>query len=555
MSRIDPGRARARRDRALWVAWGALVVFVVAVALWMLHVLLDVPDSLMPWALSGLLVTPVAVAATVSARLRRHATAVFGATVVVGGLLVMVLAVYLVIVVGLGDDVEGTEQRVLGLSMIAGLVSVLLAGPVRVRLRDLVRGWSGPRRRPARSVLETFGSRMTRAVPMDELLLQLTETLHTTMGPLGAEVWTGSDGVLERAVSVPERPRTRITLGVAELAAVSAARVSGNAWAEVWLPQVLAGQGRPGRGRPGSEQAGQVLDAHQETGHVAVRIAPVTHLGKLLGLLVVARAPDAAGFSDDDDRVLTELARQVGLALHNVSLDTALQASLDELKERNVELQASRARIVAAADASRREIERNLHDGAQQHLVAMAVKVGLLARLAGDDPETVRAMLEELREQIQVTVNELRELAHGIYPPLLRDHGLGEALRNAASRAVLPTTVSVETDRRFDAAAEAAVYFCCLEALQNAGKHAGEGASAVVKVWVADGALVLEVRDDGAGFNAVAGDSGHGFVNMRDRVGALGGTLSVTSAPGQGTVVRGSMPVAQTAPAEEADRT
>ncbi|NED99931.1 sensor histidine kinase [Phytoactinopolyspora halotolerans] len=544
MSRIDSERARARRDRALWVAWSLLVAATIAAATWMLHVLLDLPDPLLPWAASGVLATPVVAAAMFSARLRRHATTVFGSTVVVGGLVLMVLTVYVVIVVGLGDDVDGSEHGVLGLSMIAGLVSVLLANPVRARLRDLVRGWSGPRRRPARTVLETFGTRMTRAVPMDELLLQLTETLRSTIGPLGAEVWTGSDGVLERTVSVPERPRTRITLGAAELAAVSAARVSGNAWAEVWLPQVLNRDEGAGQRPDGQRHAERSPDGSGQGGHrSAIRIAPITHLGKLLGLLVVARPPGEAGFSDDDDRVLTELARQVGLALHNVSLDTALQASLDELKERNAELQASRARIVAAADASRREIERNLHDGAQQHLVAMAVKVGLLARLAGDDPSTVPPMLDELREEIQVTVTELRELAHGIYPPLLRDHGLGEALRNAAGRATVPTSVRVETDRRFEAGVEAAVYFCCLEAIQNAAKHAGEGANVTVRVAADEAGLAFTVSDDGAGFDAAGGATGHGFVNMRDRVGALGGALTVHSAPGSGTTIRGDIPV------------
>jgi signal transduction histidine kinase len=530
MSRVDVARARARRDLALWVAWAGLVAATVAATVWVLHVLLDMPGQLAPWAYGGLLAIPVAVAAFFSARVRRAAASVFGPSVVICGLLLMVLAVYVVVVVGLGDGVDAAEHSVLGLSIVAGLVSVAMAVPVRARLRDLGRGWAGPRRRPARTVLETFGTRMTRAVPMDELLLQLTETLRSTIGPAGAEVWTGSDGVLERTVSVPERPRTRIRLATPELAAVSSARVSGNAWAEVWLPNVLPPDG-------------------------TVRIAPVTHLGELLGLLVVVRPADAAGFNEDDDRVLTELARQVGLALHNVSLDTALQASLDELRQRNAELQASRTRIVAAADASRREIERNLHDGAQQHLVAMAVKVGLMAQLADDDPAIVAPMLGELKDDVQATVVELRELAHGIYPPLLRDHGLGKALRNAANRAALPTTVDVQTDRRFGAEAEAAVYFCCLEALQNAGKYAGEAAQARVQITEEGSALVFEVSDDGAGFDTEAGGGGHGFVNMRDRVGAFGGSLAVESSPGRGSVVRGTLPASATAAVNEVGAT
>jgi signal transduction histidine kinase len=222
--------------------------------------------------------------------------------------------------------------------------------------------------------------------------------------------------------------------------------------------------------------------------------------------------------------------------LDNAGLRAAVALQLVEVRE-------SRARIVAAADASRREIERNLHDGAQQHLVAMAVKVGLMAQLADDDPATVAPMLGELKDDVQATVVELRELAHGIYPPLLRDHGLDKALRNAANRATMPTTVTVDTDRRFDAPVEAAVYFCSLEAIQNAAKHAGDGATVEVLVGVDADRLRFEVRDDGKGFDAAAIESGNGFVNMRDRVGALGGTVVVDSAPDRGTVIIGEIPI------------
>jgi signal transduction histidine kinase len=522
MSGIRSERARARRDVVLWGGWSVLVTVTVAAAVWALHILLDVPEQMMPYALGGLLGGPMVVVALFSARMRRRAGTVFVPTVVVSGVLLMVLAVYLVVVVGLGDGVEGDEHRILGLSIVAGLISLLLAGPARTRLGELADGTVGGRRRPPKTVLETFGTRMSRAVPMDELLLQLTETLRSTTGPLGAEVWTGSDGVLERTVSVPERPRTRIALSGPELAAVSAARVSGNAWAEVWLPQVLIG-------RPEA---------------TVLRIAPITHLGRLLGLLTVSRAADSPGFTDDDDRVLTELARQVGLALHNVSLDTALQASLEELRQRNEELQASRARIVSAADASRRQIERDIHDGAQQRLVAIAVKIALARRLVDGDAPQLSAMLDELRGDAQDTLTELRDLAHGIYPPLLREHGLGEALRNAAGRSSCPTRVEIGTERRFSPQVEAAVYFCCLEAMQNAGKYAGEGAEVVVRVMQDGPALVFEVCDNGAGFDPANASTSAGFVNMRDRVGAFGGDLRVDSSPGHGTVVRGSLPAA-----------
>ena len=167
-------------------------------------------------------------------------------------------------------------------------------------------------------------------------------------------------------------------------------------------------------------------------------MAPVSHAGELLGLIVVERSSMASAFSEDDDRVLADLARQVGLALHNSQLDTALQTTLDELRKQADALRESRARIVASGDAERRRVERNLHDGAQQHLVALAVNLRLAKDIIVDDPEAGLEMLDQLAGEVQETIQELRELAHGIYPPLLVDSGLVEALRAAANRNPLP---------------------------------------------------------------------------------------------------------------------
>ena len=153
-------------------------------------------------------------------------------------------------------------------------------------------------------------------------------------------------------------------------------------------------------------------------------------------------------------------------------------------------------------------------------------------------------MLDQIGGDLQEAVQELRNLAHGIYPPLLADRGLPDALSAAAGRAALPTDVVAEGVGRYDQAIEAAVYFCCLEALQNAGKHAGEGAHATITVREEAGALLFEVADTGAGFELGSGAGrGAGFVNMADRVGAIGGTLSVDSAPGQGTKIGGRIPL------------
>jgi signal transduction histidine kinase len=515
---------RRRHDMALWLAWGVLVTVAVAGTVWSLHVLLDVPSQLSPWWLTGSIAIPVSLVASLAAPLRVRAGVVLARTLVLSGIVAMILSVYLVVVVGLGQDVDGTEHRVLGLSMLAAVVSVLLVGPVRRRLTRATETWTETGAKKSTAAIETFGTRMTRSVPMDELLLQLAETLHESMAPVGAELWVGESGALDRAVSVPDRGPGSLCLEGPELGAVTVARVSGAAWGSMWIPQILDGID---------------LDDHD------LRIAPITHLGKLLGLILVVRHTADGPFMQADEVALADLARTLGLALHNVGLDSALQRSLDELERRNAELQASRTRIVSAADESRRLIERNLHDGAQQHLVALAVKIRVLGIKYGQDDPALAAALDEFRNEVQTTIDEVRELAHGIYPPLLRDRGLGEALQNAAGRSPLSVTVDVMA-ARYGPDIEAAVYFCCLEAMQNAAKYAGEGAHVTVKVTAAEKRLVFEIIDDGVGFDPDKVAESHGFENMRDRVGAHGGDLVVESRIGHGTRVMGELPLPST---------
>lgn len=514
--------ASSRREIALWMLWAVVVAAVAAFGVWALHVLVDAPHQIGAWWAIGTVAFVVPVLAVRVSSLRPVAAPALRVTVIAGGLVVMVLAVYLVVVVGLGDDVDGTEHRVLGMSMVAGAAAVALAPVVRSRLREVTRAATGPVRPSATAALENFGARMTRSVPMDELLLQLAETLRETMAPSGVELWTGEFGVLDRTTSVPDHGPGRIRLNGAELAAVAGARVSGTTWTSMWLPSLL--------------------DAFGTGEGTHLRVAPITHLGKLLGLIVVARPGEAGGFEPEDDSLLADLARQVGLALHNVHLDSALQQSLEELRTKNRLLQESRARIVTAADESRQKIERDLHDGAQQRLVALAVKLQL-TKLKVGDPDALGQLLDDLGDEVKQTIEELRELAHGIYPPLLRDAGLGDALRRAADRSMIPTKADIQTERRFDPAFEAAVYFCCLEAIQNAGKYAGPDAEAKLLVTETANLLVFEISDDGAGFDPSAVQESQGFVNMRDRLGALEGTLTVESTPGHGTTVRGELPI------------
>ena len=172
------------------------------------------------------------------------------------------------------------------------------------------------------------------------------------------------------------------------------------------------------------------------------------------------------------------------------------------------------------------------------------MNVRLARKLAETDPEASFELLDQLGLDLQDAVQELRALAHGIYPPLLIDRGLEEALRAAAGRAALDTDIVATDLGRYSPETEAAVYFCCMEALQNAGKHAGEGSSATVKVWEDGNRLFFEVSDTGGGFDMKgAAGKGAGFVNMSDRVGAVGGTLNVASAVGRGTTISGRVPI------------
>jgi signal transduction histidine kinase len=214
-----------------------------------------------------------------------------------------------------------------------------------------------------------------------------------------------------------------------------------------------------------------------------------------------------------------------------------------DLRRHTEELRTSRQRIVAAADGERRRIERNLHDGAQQHLVLMNLKLGLLERMLISDPATATGIVADLRRDLGAALSELRDLARGLYPQLLESEGLAGALREAGASAAIPTTVDCDGAGRYSRELEAAVYFCCLEALQNAGKHAGAGSHATVTLSRQNGELQFEVADDGRGFDPGATEANSGLQNMTDRIGAVGGRLSVRSAPGAGTTVSGRIPV------------
>src|SRR5205085_10930748 len=259
----------------------------------------------------------------------------------------------------------------------------------------------------------------------------------------------------------------------------------------------------------------------------------VRHGSELLGAIALMK-PRSEPLSPTERKLVEDLASQAGLVLRNARLTAELLANVEELR-------ASRRRLVQAQDEERRKIERNLHDGAQQQLVAVNVRLGLLERLA-DDPEKVRAAASQLQGAVTDALDDLRDLARGIYPPLLADKGLPEALAAQGRKAVVPTSVEPDSVGRYPQEIEAAVYFCALEALQNIGKYA-QATSAVVRLSQADGELRFEISDNGDGFDAGSTNYGTGLQGMADRLAAVGGALEVESTPGAGTTVRGSIPV------------
>jgi signal transduction histidine kinase len=508
------------RERLQWIAAGAVLAAGLALAFTVLHLLVAWPAPLAATAAACTSLLTVGVVVGDIRALGPLAGRALVQLIAIAGFTAAVSAIYLIVVLGVGSGpADSTDRDLLGLSMLAAAIAAVGYWPARDRLLAWAKHTVYGAREAPDEALRTFGSRLTRAIPMDELLLQLAESLRKTMALTSAEVYTGIGDVLERSVSVPDAGARSIVVTPRERPVVTRAGVSGTAWATVWLPALL--------------------DSREQS---QLRVAPISHGGQLLGLIVVERPQDGDSFTEEDDRVLTDLARQVGLAFHNAQLDSALQNTLDELRAQAEDLRESRARIVASGDAERRRLERNLHDGAQQNLVALAVGLRLARDVLTDEPETAAQMLDQLAGDLKITIADLRDLAHGIYPPLLADSGLAKALQASATRSPLAVRVSADHVGRYSADIEAAVYFCCLEALQNAAKHAPK-ATVEIRLWEESGGLLFAVTDDGPGFDVAAARGGHGYMNMADRLGAIGGTIRWQSEEGHGATVQGSIPL------------
>jgi len=398
-------------------------------------------------------------------------------------------AVYAGIVVGIGTLAGYAGGPVL--TVAAAVAVALLFQPLRQRARLVANRLVYGERATPYQVLADFAQDMAGQLDFDVALDRMAAAAAGAAGAVRVEVWI--------RIGAELRPRVTWPRGSAPPAAVPLAD----------------GAGLPALG-------------------TATRAIAVRHGGELLGALTVQK-PRNEPVSAAEDRLLAHLASQAGLVLRNVRLTAELQATIDDLT-------ASRRRLMQAQDEERQRIERNLHDGAQQQLIALAVQLSLLEDSA-DDADGVRQMAGQLRSGVHAALEDLRALARGIYPPLLADQGLGPALKAQAGRAPLPVVIDTDGIGRYPREAEAAVYFCILEALQNVAKYA-RASLATVALSCPGGHLEFSITDNGAGFDPAIARHGTGLQGMTDRLAAIGGTLQLRSAPGLGTTVSGKLPVA-----------
>ncbi len=454
--------------------------------------------ALLAEAAVALIGVPVAITIAILKHRLFEIDVIINRTVVYGLLASAVTAVYLALVVGIGTLAGYGVGNPL-LTTVAAVAIALLFQPLRRQAqRAANRLVYGDRATPYQ-VLSDFAENLAGTVGVDDILGRMASVLADGTGASRVDVWIRIGPQLRPAATWPR-----------DAAAPVPVRID----ATEDLPAL-----------PG-----------------ATRTVAVRHGDELLGALTLEK-PRTEPLSVPEDSLLQHLASQAGLVLRNVRLTAELRGTIEELR-------ASRRRLVQAEDIERRKIERNLHDGAQQQLVALKVHLGLLEGVA-NDAEQVKTLTSRLRDAAQEALDDLRDLARGIYPPLLAERGLVDALRGQARRLTAQTTVEDGGLGRYAREVEAAVYFCVLEALQNVSKYAA-ATTTTIRLYETAGSLVFEVEDDGSGFEGDEARYGTGLQGMTDRLDALGGGLEVTSEPGRGTLVRGTVPLpsahAQSAP-------
>jgi len=472
----------AARQQIRWMAFAAVVVllsFVLSVLLTELG-WSDFATSIV--SAVGIAAVPAAIGIAVLRYRLWDLDVVVRKTVLVVLVLVILLALFGVLtLVGTATTSFLFDDRA---DAVITLIIGLLVWPVyRVSRRLADRIVYGGRATPY-EVLAGFADRVGATYTGDDVLVRMVTAVGEGIGAERADVWLDRDGTTALAATWP-------TTAPADGAVVA--------------------------------------DGERST------VFPVEFNGEPLGRLGARKGPGER-MSGTDHKLIANLAAQAGPLLHNVSLTEAL-------KTRLAELHAARRRLVAAQDEERRRLERNIHDGAQQQLVALAVKLRLADAAIDRDVAAAHDLLATLQQDATTALEDLRDLARGVYPPLLADRGLAVALDAQANRSVVPVHVRADGIGRFPVEIEAAVYFSCLEGLQNVAKYA-EATHVDVALDRVNGHLEFQVRDDGRGFDVTATSYGTGLQGMADRLAALDGELEISSAPGEGTTIVGRVPVA-----------
>jgi len=416
---------------------------------------------------------------------------VISRALVYGSLAVFITAVYVGIAVGIGALIGGGGKPNLGLSIVATAIVAVGFQPVRERVQRVANRLVYGTRATPYEVLSQFSERVAGSYAMDDVMPRMARVLAEGTGAQRADVWLRH----------------------------------GNEWREaaVWPETESPAEPMPA--------VNGTLPAINGTS----RLVEVRHQGTLLGALGVTKRSGEA-LTPVEEHLLVDLAGQAGLVLRTVGLTEDLQARLEDLR-------ASRQRLVAAQDQERRRLERNLHDGAQQHLVAIKVKIGLVGMLLDRDPARAQQTLDQLKADADEALETLRDLARGIYPPLLAEKGLVVALESQARKAAIPVSVEADGIGRYPQDIEAAVYFCALEALQNIQKYA-QASSVTIRLRQEEDRFTFAVVDDGRGFDVSWMKRGAGLTNMADRLDALGGDLQISSIPGKGTTITGFLELA-----------
>ena len=488
------------RQQIKWFAFAVVTTVVLIVA--SVPLALPLPNGVGSVPFNLVIITGIGLAIPVAIGVAILKYRLYGIDVVIsralvyGSLAAVITGVYVGIAVGIGELVGSGGKPNLGLSILATAIVAVGFQPARERLQKLANRLVYGKRATPYQVLSELSSHVASSYAADEVLPRMARVLQEGTGAESATVWLHSGDALRVSATHP---------------------LAGNDATAVASASIIS------------------LNGELPTLPGVTRAVEVRHQGELLGALSLVKRRGEA-LTPVEEKLLLDLAQQAGLVLKNVGLTADLQLRLEELR-------ASRQRLVSAQDSERRKLERDLHDGAQQHLVALKVKLGLAEMLAAKDSEKAKATIAQLKADTDEALETLRDLARGIYPPLLAEKGLATALESQARKATVAVAIYADGIGRYSQEVEATVYFCVLEALQNVQKYA-QASRATVRLHDLDGELRFDVQDDGRGFDVEHTTKGAGLINMTDRVDAADGTVVVTSAPGKGTAVAGRIPTA-----------